>query len=141
MSWLGQIMTHHREEPWSNSLCQTLFVMTTDSQIPVITEKPLVTCGCRNFYLDVIGDHLCTCTTQSGVKKSHYWVVEQLVDIFHTTHTVKTQNATKIRGRHCVDIDDGSGTFGAGSPHYRSMYDVTVKILTNYHNLLRNTLD
>ncbi len=38
------------------------------------------------------------------VPKAHDWVVEQLADLFCTTHTVKTQHVTKSRGRHCGDI-------------------------------------
>jgi hypothetical protein len=80
--------------------------MTMGVQIPDIDEKPLTACGCRKFQLDVMGDHLCTCTAHSGVKKAHDWVVEQLDDLFHTTHKVKTQqHVTKIRGRHCGDIE------------------------------------
>jgi hypothetical protein len=41
--------------------------------------------------MDVMGDHLCTCTTHSGAKKAHDWVVDQLVDLFRITHKVKTQ--------------------------------------------------
>ena len=52
--------------------------MTMGSQIPVIAEKPLTDCGSRKFQLDTMGDHLCTCTTHSGVKKDHNWVVEEL---------------------------------------------------------------
>jgi hypothetical protein len=74
-------------------------------QIPVITEKPLSTCGYRKFQLDSMGDHLCTCTGHSGAKKGHDWVVEQLSDLFRTTHKVKTQHVNKSRGRYCGDID------------------------------------
>ena len=73
--------------------------MTMDTQIPVIVEKPLTTCGCRKFQLDAMGDHLCTCTGHSGVKKAHDWSVEQLADLFRTTHHTKTQHVTKSRGR------------------------------------------
>jgi hypothetical protein len=54
------------------------FVMNMGTQIPVITEKPISACGCRKFQLDTMGDHLCTCTSHS---------------------------VTKIRGRHCGDIE------------------------------------
>jgi hypothetical protein len=79
--------------------------MTMDTQIPVIAEKLSVFCGCRKFHLGVLGDHLCTCTTHSGAKKDHDWTVDQLVDLFRTTHKVKTEQVTKIRGRHCGDIE------------------------------------
>jgi hypothetical protein len=49
--------------------------------------------------------HLCTCTTHSGDKKSHDWVVDQLVVLFHTMHKVKTQQVIKSRGHHCGDIE------------------------------------
>ena len=52
--------------------------MTMGTQIPVIVEKPLVVCGFRRFRLDVMGDHLCTCTAHSGAKKAHNWTVEEL---------------------------------------------------------------
>jgi hypothetical protein len=75
-------------------------------QIPVIVEKPLVVFGCRKFQLDPMSDHLCTCTVHSGAKKAHDWAVEQLADLFRTTHKVKTQqHVTKSRGRHCGDIE------------------------------------
>jgi hypothetical protein len=79
--------------------------MTMGTQIPVIVEKPLAACGCRKFQLDAMGDHLCTCTTHSGAKKDHDWVIEQLADLFRTTHKVKTQHVAKSRGRHCGDIE------------------------------------
>ena len=75
------------------------------AQIPVIPEKPLATCGCRKFQLDALGDHLCTCTTHSGAKKAHDWTVDQLPDLFRTTHKVKTHQVVKNRGQHCGDVE------------------------------------
>jgi hypothetical protein len=75
-----------------------------DVQIPV-AEKLLAVCGCRKFKVDVLGDHLCTCTTYSGVKKTHDWETDQLVDLFHTRHKVKTHQVVKNRGQHCGDIE------------------------------------
>ena len=43
--------------------------------------------------------HVSTCTTHSGVKKTHDWSVEQLPDLFRTTHRVETQEVTKTRGQ------------------------------------------
>jgi hypothetical protein len=79
--------------------------MTMGAQIPGIAEKPLAACDCRKFQLDVMGDHLCTCTVHSDTKKAHDWVVEQLTDLFRTTHKVKTQYVTKSRGRDCGDFE------------------------------------
>ncbi len=75
------------------------------NQIPVIAEKPLPTCGWRKFQLDPLGDHLNTCTTHSGAKKAHDWMVDQIADLFHTTNKVKTQKVVKNRGHHCGDIE------------------------------------
>jgi hypothetical protein len=76
-----------------------------DTQIPVMVEKPLATCGWKKFQLDPLGDHLNTCTTHSGTKKTHDWMVDQFVDLFLTTHKVKTQQVVKSRGQHCGDIE------------------------------------
>jgi hypothetical protein len=75
------------------------------AQILVITEKPLATRGCKKFQLDPLGDHLHTCTTHSGAKKAHDWMVDQIADLFCTTHRVKTQQVVKSRGQHCGDVD------------------------------------
>ena len=105
MSWLGQIRSHCRDEVWSASLCQTFFSSSMGTQIPVISEKPLGACGCKKFQIDTLHDHLCTCTDHSGTKKAHDWVVDQLTDLFRTTHKVKAQQVVKNRGQHCGDIE------------------------------------
>jgi hypothetical protein len=92
-SWLGQIRPH--------------FSVSMDAQIPVIVENPLTTYDCRKFQLDPLGDHLNTCTTHSGTKKAHDWMVDQVPDLFRTTHKVKTQHVVKSRGQHCGDIELG----------------------------------
>ncbi len=48
---------------------------------------------------------VCTCTAYSGAKKAHDWAVDQLGDLFRTTHKVKTQQVVKSRGHHCGDIE------------------------------------
>ena len=78
MSWLDQIRTHRRDESWSASLWQTFVSTSMGAQIPAIAEKPLATCGYRKFQLDPLGDHLNTCTTNSGAKKTHDWMVDQV---------------------------------------------------------------
>ncbi len=92
MSWLGQIRTHRRDESWSASLWQTFFPTSMGAQIPVIVEKPLAACGCRKFQIDPLGDHLSTCTAHSGAKKAHNWTVDQIADLFRTTHKAKTRH-------------------------------------------------
>ena len=87
-----------------------------DVQIPAITEKPVAACGCRKFQIDCLGDHLCTCTTHSGAKKEHDWTVDQIADLFRTTHKVKTQQVVKIRGQHCGDIELAGYLANAAGP-------------------------
>ena len=86
------------------------------AQIPVIAEKPLAACGCRKFRVDSLGDHLCTYTTHSGAKKAHDWTVDQLADLFRTTHKVKTQQVVKSRGQHCGDIEQAGYLANAAGP-------------------------
>jgi hypothetical protein len=75
-------------------------------KIPVIVENPLGTCGVRKFQIDPLGDHLCTCTSHSGVKKTHDWVVDQLTDLFLTTRTVMSL---------VLDLHIAHDRFGSGS--------------------------
>ena len=75
------------------------------AQIPVISEKPLAACGCRRFQIDPLGDHISTCNSHSGSQKAHDWVVDQVVDLFRTTHKTKTQQVIRSRGQHCGDIE------------------------------------
>ena len=65
----------------------------------------LVVCGFRRFQIDPLGDHLCTCVIHSDVLKAHDWVVDQITDLFHTTHKVKTQQVVRSRGQRCGDIE------------------------------------
>ena len=50
------------------------------------------------------GDHISTCNSHSGAKKAHDWAVDQVADLFRTTHKVKTQQVIRSRGQHCGDI-------------------------------------
>jgi hypothetical protein len=75
------------------------------AQIPVISEKPLASCGWRKFQIDSLGDHISTCNAHSGSKKTHDWVVDKLADLFRTTTKTKTQQVIRSRGQHCVDIE------------------------------------
>ena len=84
MSWLGQIRPHRRDEAWSASLWQTFFATSVGAQIPLLAEKPLSRCGCKKFQIDALGDHLCTCTAHSGVKKTHDWETDQNTVLFCT---------------------------------------------------------
>ena len=45
----------------------------------------------QKFDSDVLGDHVRTFPVHSGVKTTHDWEVEQLPDLFPTTHRVKTR--------------------------------------------------
>jgi hypothetical protein len=46
----------------------------------------------------------------------HDWAVNQLADLFRTKHTVKTQQVTKSRGRHCGDIELAAYLANAAGP-------------------------
>ena len=70
-----------------------------------LSEFPLSVCGCKNFTIDSLGDHVSTCTDYSEAKKVHDWVVDQMTDLFRTTHKVKTQQVVRNRGQRCGDID------------------------------------
>jgi hypothetical protein len=116
MSCLGQIRSHRRDETWSASLWQTFFSAAMGAQIPVIAQKPLSTCGCRKFQVDPLGDHFKTYTVHSGAKKAHDWTVDQIADLFRTTHKVKTQQVVKSRGQHCGDIELAGYLANAAGP-------------------------
>jgi hypothetical protein len=68
------------------------------------------------FGVNLKGDHLSTCTVHSGAKKAHDWVVDQLADLFRTTHKVKTQQVVKSRGHHYGDIDLSGYLTNAAGP-------------------------
>jgi hypothetical protein len=85
-------------------------------KIGVVQLRNSAACGCRKFQLDAMGDHLCTCTAHSGAKKAHDWTVEQLADLFRTTHKTKTQHVTKRRGRQCGDIELAAYLANAAGP-------------------------
>ncbi len=68
-------------------------------------ELPLSTCGSKKFTIDVLGNHVETCTTHSGAKKAHDWTVDRIADLFRTTHKVKTQRVVRSRGQRCGDIE------------------------------------
>ena len=59
---------------------------------------------------------MCTCTSHSGAKKAHDWAVDQLADLFRTTHRVKTQFVVKSRGQHCGDVEIAAYLANAAGP-------------------------
>ena len=100
MGWLGQLRPHRRDETWPAGLWQPFFAACVGATIPAIAELPLSACGCKKFAIDAFGDHVSTCTAHSCANKAHDWAVDQLADLFRTTHKVKTQQVTRIRGQH-----------------------------------------
>ena len=66
--------------------------------------------------MDALRDHLCTCTAHSGAKKAHDWSVDQIADLFLTTHKVKTQQVIKSQGQHCGDIELAGYLANAAAP-------------------------
>jgi hypothetical protein len=77
---------------------------------------PLSACGCKKFAIDALGDHVSTCTAHSGAKKAHDWAVDQIADLFRTTHKVKTQQVTRSRGQRCGDIELAGYLANVGGP-------------------------
>jgi hypothetical protein len=116
MSWLRQIRPHRRDEAWSASLWQTFFASCVGAKIPALAELPLSACGCKFFAIDALGDHVSTCTAHSGAKKAHDWAVEQLADLFRTTHKVKTQQVVRSRFQRCGDIELAGYLANAAGP-------------------------
>jgi hypothetical protein len=110
-----------------------------DAQIPVIPESPLPVFGCRKFGIDSLGDHLCTCTTHSGVKKAHDWVVDQFADLFRTTHKVKTQQVVKSRGQHCGDIELVG--YLTNKAHYQTFFWVLIDLIVELLVLIIKPFD
>ena len=78
MTWLGVIRPHPEMSARLLVSDRTFFAMSSCAQIPAIVELSPSTCGCKRFALDALGDHVRTCTDQSGDKKTHDWAVEQL---------------------------------------------------------------
>ena len=105
MGWLGQIRTHRRDEAWSAGLWQAFFASCVGATVPALAELPRSACGCKKFTIDALGDHVSTCTAHSEAKKAHDWVVDQIADLFRTTHKVKTQQVVRSRGQRCGDIE------------------------------------
>ncbi len=66
--------------------------------------------------IDSLVDHVSTCTAHSGAKKAHDWTVEQLADLFRTTHRVKTQEVVRSQGHRCGDIELASYLTNAAGP-------------------------
>ena len=97
-------------------LWQPYFAACVGAKIPALAELPLSACGCKIFTMDALGDHVSTCTAHSGAKKAHDWAVEQLADLFHTTHGVKTQQVAKSRGQRCGDIELAAYLSNAAGP-------------------------
>ena len=109
MSWLGQIRPHRRDESWSVGLWQAFFASCVGATVPALAELPLSACGCKKkIAVDALGDHVATCTTHSGSRKTHDWEVQQLADLFRTTHRVKTERVVRSRGQRCGDIEIAS---------------------------------
>ena len=105
MSGLGQIRPHRKDEAWSAGLWQAFFASCVGATVPALVEFPLSTCGSKKFVIDTLGDHVSTCTAHSGAKKAHDWAVDQIADLFRTTHKVKTQQVVRRRGQRCGDIE------------------------------------
>ncbi len=116
MSWLGQIRPHRRVEAWPAGLGQHFSAACVGATIPALAELPLSACGCNFFAIDALGDLVSTCTAHSGAKKAHDWAVDQIADLFRTTHKEKTQQVARSRGQRCRDIELAGYLTNAAGP-------------------------
>jgi hypothetical protein len=66
-----------------------MFPSCVGQTVPALAELALSACGWKKFVFDTLGDHVRTCTAHSGVKKAHDWAVDQLADLFRTTHKIR----------------------------------------------------
>ena len=74
-------------------------------QIPAIAALPPSCRGSKEFQLDTLGDHVCTCPAHCGAEKEYDWTVTQLADLFHTTTKVTSTHVSCSRGQWCGDIE------------------------------------
>jgi hypothetical protein len=89
-------------------------------------------------------------------QKAHDWAVEQLADLFRTTHGVKTRQVARSRGQRCGDTDQlatylakptfaaacgGSGAFGARPLHHHDRFGSSSDPSLNGHLHYSNDLD
>ena len=63
--------------------------------------------GSLKFKLDALGDHVTSCSTHSGTKKTHDWVVEQLADLFCTTMEVTSPRVTRSNNEFRSTMSSG----------------------------------
>ncbi len=98
------IRPDRRDEAWSASLRQSFFATCVGGKI-ILDRK-----------FDIFGDHFSTCTAHSGAKTAHDWAVEQLADLFRTTHRVKTQQVDKSRVQRCGDNELAAYLSNAAGP-------------------------
>jgi hypothetical protein len=96
-------------EMWSDHpqswVSQSLFAMSVGVRTDT-SDYGASTLGLwlQEVCLNVLDDHVNTCTAHSGAKKTHDWAIEQLVDLFHTTHRVKTQQVARPLGSGVSDV-------------------------------------
>ena len=86
-------------------------------------------------------------------KRTHDWVVDQLADLFRTTHKVKTQQVSRSRGQRCGDIELAGYLTNTSGPvplvldlhitHERwgSISDPSIKGHLHYHNDIDRSLN
>ena len=107
MSLALALTVHNKQrDPWGTCRCL----------VQVLAELPLSACGCKKIDVDALDDHVATCTAHSGAEKAHDWAVDQLADLFRTTHKVKTQQVVRSRGQRCGDIELAGYLANAAGP-------------------------
>ena len=74
------------------------------AQIPILAEKPLVSCGCKKFKVDTLGDHLNTLFVPI-TRVPRRLTTGRLVNLltFFAQHI--QQKLNRSRGQHCGDVE------------------------------------
>ncbi len=102
---LGTDATHpecgHNRRPFEVRLPSDRVLTHFTVVFPLSTQ---LTWDCKKFKIDTLGDHVSACTGNSGAKKKHAWVVEQLADLCRTTTKVKKTQVVRSRGQRCGEI-------------------------------------
>jgi hypothetical protein len=69
-----------------------------------------------------------------GSQKAHDWAVQQLADLFRTTHKVKTERVVRSRGQRCGDIEVAGYLENEVNPVPLAATDKIRKYRADYNN-------
>ncbi len=73
-------------------------------------------------------------------EKAHDWAIDQLADLFRTTHKVKTQQVARIRGHRCGDIGDLGIVSTSGYFHCEFVYRLFLQVHREPNHFVTSSL-